>query len=289
MTAPSAPMVEGSQKPPVQNSTQPAGREWVTTIVPEALRTEKWLDNIKDPADLVNKHKELLSYQGRSVALPGKDAKPEDWEAFHAKFRPEKAELYEMPHENWPKDVPYSAEFETAARQEFHKLGLTTAQGKALYSWYVDQNLAALKTMGDTQATRYDADFGKLQTEWGTNFDKEFETAQKALGFIVNGDKEHPIIKWLDSTGENKNPVLIKFFNEIGKKFISEDELRGENNQMPDENELVDVEKKIAEMRADPKGAYMDERNPGHKIAIAEMKALYDRRVALQNAKGAPA
>lgn len=283
MSQASVPNLTGSQQQQQQSSTQQGDRAWVTTIVPEALRNEPWLKEIKDPADLVTKHKELVSYQGRSIAVPGKDAKPEEWDKVYSKLRPEKADLYEMPHDNWPKEIPYDDKFEAGAREQFHKLGLTPGQAKGLYEWYVGQNLEALKGVQATQATRYDADFGKLQTEWGGSFGKEFETAQKTLSYIVNGDMNHPIVKWLDSTGENKNPVLIKFFNEIGKKFIGEDELRGEDTHVATEDEVLEVEKKIAEMRGDPKGPYLDANNPGHKIAVAEMKKLYDRRVVLVN------
>jgi hypothetical protein len=255
----------------------------VTTIVPEALRKEPWLETIKDPADLVTKHKEMIAYQGRSIAIPGKDAKPEEWDRVYAKLRPEKAELYEMPHENWPKEIPYDEKFEGGARAKFHELGLTSGQAKGLYEWYIGQNLEAVKGVQASQATRYDEDFGKLETEWGPNFKKEFETAQKTLGYIVNGDMSHPIVKWLESTGENKNPVLIKFFNEVGKKFIGEDELRGEDTHVPTEEEAVEVEKAIAAHRADPKGPFMDAAHPGHKLAVAEVKKLYDRKIEIQN------
>jgi hypothetical protein len=239
------------------------------------MRNEPWLKDVKTPQDLVKNYGEMVKYQGRSIALPGKDAKPEEWNKVFEKFRPEKAEAYEMPHDNWPKDVPYSAEFENAARQKFHELGIAPVQAKALYEWYVGQNLEAIKGLG----TRYEAPMADLEKEWGANSAKEFDIAQKALSFLVDGNKEHPLIKWLDSTGENKNPVLIKFFNDLGKK-LGEDTLRGEESIVSTQDELQEIDKKIAEMRSDPKGAYQDPNHPGHKIAVAEMKKLYDQKIA---------
>jgi hypothetical protein len=256
-----------------------SSREWVSQIVPEGLRTEKFWENIKDPQDLAVKHAELVKYQGRSVALPGKDAKPEEWEAIHSKFRPEKPEAYEMSHDNWPKELPYNEDFEKGARSEFHKLGLTTQQGKELYNWYIEQNKVAY----DGLQHRYDAGQEELRAKWGSSYDKEFGIAQRAMMTVLNNNIEHPLIKWLDSSGESRNPVLIEFFNELGKG-LGEDNTRVEETAVPTQEESNEVAKKIADMRADPKGAYMDANHPGHKLAVEEMHKLYMKKVELQQA-----
>jgi hypothetical protein len=51
---------------------------------------------------------------------------------------------------------------------------------------------------------------------------------------------------------------------------------------VPSEAEILEVDKKIAEMRADPKGAYMDIGHPGHKMAVDEMYKLYQKKNELQ-------
>jgi hypothetical protein len=219
----------------------------------------------------------LIKYQGRSVALPGKDAKPEDWEAFHSKFRPEKPDAYEMRREGWPDGAPYNEDFEKGAREQFHKLGLTTEQGKNLYNWYIDQNKAAFETLEH----RYDQGQQDLRSKWGAGYDREFGVAQRAMLKVLNNNTEHPLIKWLDSSGESRNPVLIEFFNELGKG-LGEDNTHVEESTVPTEEEIVEVSKKIAEMRADPKGPYRDPNHPGHKIAVDEMYKLYQKRVELQ-------
>lgn len=185
-----------------------------------------------------------------------------------------------MPHDKWPADRPYSDEFEAGARAKFHELGLSPYQARGLYDWYIDQNLQALNGL----STRYDAPMAELEKEWGSGFDKEFGLAQNTLTFLVNGNKEHPLIKWLDSTGENKNPVLIRFFNELGKS-IGEDTIRGgEDSFVATDDELKAINKKINDMRADAKGAFMDINHPGHKDAVQEMYGLYQQRDKMQAA-----
>src|SRR5215831_6197644 len=161
-------------------------------FIPEDLKNEKFWSTVKDPADLARKYSEMVKYQGRSVALPAKDAKPEDWEAFHSKFRPEKPESYEMSREGWPEGANYNENFEKSARAEFHRLGLTAEQGKSLYNWYIGQNRAEW----DNLQHRYDAGQDELRTEWGSNYDREFGIAQRALVAVLNNNLDHPLIKW---------------------------------------------------------------------------------------------
>lgn len=226
---------------------------------------------------MARKYAEMVRYQGRSVALPTKDAKPEDWEAFHSKFRPEKPDAYEMSRDSWPEGAPYNEDFEKSARETFHKLGLTTEQGKNLYNWYVEQNKGAWEGLQH----RYDAPQEDLRKEWGSNYDREFGIAQRAMMTVLNNNVDHPLIKWLDESGESRNPVLIRFFNELGKG-LGEDNTQPEETTVPSEEEIREVDKKIAEMRADPKGPYQDIGHPGHKLAVEEMYKLYQKKNELQ-------
>jgi len=219
----------------------------------------------------------MVKYQGRSVALPGKDAKPEDWEAFHSKFRPEKPESYEMSREGWPEGANYNENFEKSARAEFHKLGLSAEQGKQLYNWYIEQNRAEF----DNIQHRYDAGQDELRSEWGSNYEREFGIAQRALVAVLNNNLDHPLIKWLDQTGESRNPVLIRFFNELGKG-LGEDNTRPEETTVPSDEEMLEINKKIADIRADPKSAYNDVNHPGHKMAVDEMYKLYQKKNEIQ-------
>jgi hypothetical protein len=247
------------------------------SFIPEDLKNEKFWSTVKDSSDLARKYAEMVKYQGRSVALLGKDAKPEDWEAFHAKFRPEKPDSYEMSREGWPEGAPYNENFEKSAREQFHKLGLTTEQGKNLYNWYIEQNKAEFENIQH----RYDKGQDDLRAKWGNNYDREFGIAQRAMLTVLNNNIEHPLIKWLDQSGESRNPVLIEFFNELGKG-LGEDNTRPEETSVPTDEEMREVDKKIAEMRADPKGAYMDVNHPGHKLAVDEMYKLYQKKNELQ-------
>lgn len=161
--------------------------------------TRDWVEKagIKDIASLAAKARNAESLIGRSVQLPGDDAKPEDVDKYilkaTEKYRPKEPDGYEFKlPEGVPKDMPYDAEFAKGFKGEAHKLGLTAKQATALHDFYVGS--AAKVFSGASDKVKADADAAEkqyaenavaatqaLEKEFGKRDSPEFKTAVETI------------------------------------------------------------------------------------------------------------
>lgn len=115
---------------------------------------------------------------GRAVVPPKDDAPQTEKDAFYAKLgRPEKPDGYAV---KLPDGAP--SELLKASTEQFHKLGLSKAQGEALAQWYLGQEKSQVEAFNNKSA----ADWQQLQIELGAKFPDAVETARRgatALGF----------------------------------------------------------------------------------------------------------
>jgi hypothetical protein len=262
---------DGQAAPPEQTNAQNGTS--ILSSVPEDLRAEKHWANVKDVGDLARKYTEMVKYQGRSFSIPPPE-KADEWGKVYDRLgRPKDATSYELTRPELPEGVTYNEPLEQAARAKFYELGLSAKQAQGLYNWFMEADTQAREAFG----TRYEQGQADLNKEWGVQADANFALAQKGLYLLVNGNKEHPLVKWLDSTGETYNPVLIKFFHEFAKA-AGEDNLAGLEEitgGAPMEGEIEQWEKEIANVRSDPKSAFSDPQHAGHKAEVERILGLY--------------
>lgn len=133
--------------------------------------TREWIGTkgYKSVADIAKAAHSAESLIGRSVQIPGDDAKPEDLQKFYGKLgRPENAEGYEFKlPEGIPEDLPYDAEFAGSFKPIAHELGLSGKQAAGLHDWFVK-----------TQAEGY----GKSREAMAANAVKATETFEAKWG-----------------------------------------------------------------------------------------------------------
>lgn len=136
-----------------------------------------------------------------ALALPGKDAKPEDWKAFYKSIgAPEKGESYalETPADGDPAFAKEGAEIMAAA-------GLLPHQAKALADWWNGKRTTSLeafataKAKTDTDAATArnaatQADEAGLKNEWQGGYDKNVETAKRAVRQFFPVGKEADVL-----------------------------------------------------------------------------------------------
>ncbi|MCI0372731.1 MAG: hypothetical protein L0214_15465, partial [candidate division NC10 bacterium] len=108
------------------------------------------------------------------VAIPGKEAKPEEWAAFWNRLgRPEKSDGYEIPKEGLKSLKPdQQAEWIKGLHGRLHELGLSRQQAAGVLRFFdEDQALAAAaeeKRVADEKA----AGEAALRKTWGESFDE---------------------------------------------------------------------------------------------------------------------
>src|SRR5215472_9353722 len=210
---------------PSGNSTQ-SSTDWRASI-PSDLRGERFWENVKDLPGLIKGYADGIKYQGQSIRIPGPNATIEETNRFYDKLRPKNAAEYQLDHSTIPTDVTYNQNLEDQARAKFHELGLTPNQATGLYNWFLQADTAARQA----HTERYVQGQQDLDKEWGTSAEANHSLAQRGLAYLVGGNPEHPLVKWLDSSGEAYNPVLIKFFHEIGRG-LGEDFLAGMEDEI---------------------------------------------------------
>lgn len=112
----------------------------------------------------------------RLVKLPGKDAKPEDWNPVWDRLgRPAKSEDYKLPVPEG-QDPKFAAE----ASKWFHEVGLSPSQAaKLAEKWNAHVNGIGAQSQ-ETYKARLTEEDGKLKTTWGAAYEQNVGKAKLA-------------------------------------------------------------------------------------------------------------
>jgi hypothetical protein len=163
--------------------------------------------------DMAKAYLDLAGKQSEGIAIPGKDAKPEEVAAFWEKVgRPKTAEEYSFAKEQ-------GAEAYAAAA---HSANLTQAQAEALYKNLGDiaaKNIQAaqaeqLRQRQDTRAA--------MQKEYGSRYGEKIEILKR--GLATAGPNVGAL---LAQAGLSGNPEIVKAFITFGELTAESGASRG--------------------------------------------------------------
>lgn len=181
---------------------------------------------------------------GGMVKLPGKDATPEEREAFLNKLgRPEKADGYQFTApKDLPEGLPYDGDRAKAFAGVAHKLGISQEQAAGLHDWFMADSVNAFAGMGEAQKAavqqRATAATELLVKEWGPldgdTAQANFEIADKVFTQVPGGQDFLNELKTLGVVGPNKEILSVpiaKMLAAIGTALYTEDGvLRGKTD-----------------------------------------------------------
>ena len=181
---------------------------------------------------------------GGMVKLPGKDATPEERDAFLNKLgRPEKADGYQFtPPKDLPEGLPYDGDRAKAFAGVAHKLGISQEQAAGLHDWFMADSVNAFASMGEAQKAamqqRAGAATEALVKEWGPldgdTAQANFEIADKVFTQVPGGQDFLNELKTLGVVGPNKEILSVpiaKMLAAIGTALYTEDGvLRGKTD-----------------------------------------------------------
>lgn len=207
------------------------------------------------------------------LVLPGKDAKPEDWDSVWNKLgRPEKVDGYQFPE---VKDRPFT-EADKGLQAVFapiaHKLGLTQAQVTGLAEWQIALTTESIKLETEGAANAQ----AELRKEWGDQYDAKHDAAQRGLAAVLeaSGQKidSFKMMKLTDGTFAFDNPMLLRLFATFGES-ISEGGFVGSSGGgagslgafATPESAAAELDRLYAKDFKDPNHPYMNKRDPQHK------------------------
>jgi len=245
------------------NPVVPEAVDWSKHIPAEYSKEAVWKPLAGKPlGDVLKGYVEAQKFIGGSIKIPGKDAKPEEWDKYYAKLgRPEAADKYGTAMPDLPEGFAWDegqmkSFFETA-----HKAGLSTAQAQSLVDWYAADQKGVLKA-GEAAIAEAET---ALKGEWKAAYPRN-------LGLAKAASKWLGVMEVLDQTGLGNHPTILKGFAKLGRSLAEDGVISGEVEGVPT-NEAV--QKQITDVINDKKHPYWDRNLAGHDEAVEEMARLH--------------
>jgi hypothetical protein len=256
-----------------ERATTEAAFDWKGALGETHGRFEKLIaaKGWKGPGDALASYSGLEAMLGQDrIALPGKDAKPDDWDRVWTKLgRPEKPEGYAFSR---PEGFAgYSDDFAAAFRGEAHKHGLSAKQAAALHDWWVGQ---AQGLLGSAEAERSAAATqlkGEIEAAWGLARDEKLAAARRAARHFGLGEAELSQLEGLSGS-----MAMLQGLASIGEG-LKEDRLAGGAGGPGLTSESARAELSRLEGDASFRAAYLDSGHPGHAEAVRRMTELAQR------------
>lgn len=255
---------------PADNSSGGQASDWRTGL-PKELQENASLKRYNDIPALAAAYVSAERMLGSDkVPLPGKNATEEDWSNFYKKANglPEAADKYDLKiEETATLDKAFLGEFKDNAL----KAGIAPRQAQKLLDWFTAKNKGAEAEMVQQHKAQITQELEGLKSEWGKDYQFNLSRAQAVLSKVA--DKE--TLEYLDQSGLGNNTKLIRLLANVGKQFMGEDKVVGEDG-LPMES-AEDLKKSLGKIMNDTKNPYWDKNHPGHKAAVAEVTDLNNR------------
>lgn len=199
-------------------------REWLGTA---GLKTD---DPAKLVADLVTKARGAESLIGKSVQIPGTDAKPEDWQkVFKRLGAPDTPDGYTLTLPEGVEPGVLDEEFGKKFKDAAAKAGLTPSQANAVHDFIALGTVEQLKASAAQQEEAAVKATESLEKAFGGKVDsEEFKGAIQFVTRAINGlggEKLANALKAkgiLSSDGAILDDTVAIAFHEIGKRYFTE-------------------------------------------------------------------
>lgn len=218
----------------------------------------------------------------KGIIVPGKDAKPEDWDpVWNALGRPEAPDKYDL--NGFERPEGWNTEAEKGFLAAAHKAGLPNGMARFALEHYRDLAVSQIElNRAEQQAQLKDWETG-LKGEWGGEYDAKLDKAKLAVRAVAEatlGDKAGEVAQYLDDSGLGWHPGLTKMFAalhdhlQLGEdgKLVGTHQSGGPATASGAKAELEALEKAA---RSDPKHPLWDRDHPEHKATVATRAALY--------------
>ena len=262
--------------------------------LPDELKDEPSLKNVKDTTTLVKNYINAQKMIGNSIRIPRQDDPQEMKDSFFAKLkdvpgivklptpgnkaeqealfsamgRPMTADGYKIEP---PEGAAISDDVSNAFKGLAHQIGLSQNQVKAVADFQFKLEAAArVQNEEEVKQTKE-----ILSQEWGKDYDNRINAVKELLNTYSNKFPEHAA-----SLADNRlinNPVVLLMAAELAKTY-KEKGLITESNNLKFGLTPEEAREKISEVRQNPElyKAYTDDRHPNHKAIVEKMQQYYN-------------
>lgn len=231
-------------------------------VLPENIRNEKCLDNIKTFGAMVQSYVHAQKAMGaKRFAVPGENSTPEEWNEFYTTIgRPDNAESYKYD----TVELPEWMSWDDGQIEEFRKFafenGMSQKTFEAALKFELGRNKAAYENQTAAAQKEYDETLAKLQGEYGATLPDVIRKCDSALDQF--GLKEV-----LAQNGLLNNYTVIKALANIGATI-------GESSMKGGAPSVTSPADRLAEIRNNYDDPYYKKDHPGHKARVAEVNNL---------------
>jgi len=253
-----------------KTETPEINTDWKTSL-PEDIRADKSLENIKDVSSLAKSYVHAQKLVGSDkIPVPNKYATEDDWNAVYEKLgRPKDATGYKY---ELGEDVKINQDALKNFSDQAHKLGLLPTQANGIVKFYNDMAAQQQQDLDTTAENARQESETSLKKEWGQAYNQQ--TTKSAHVALQVFDEDFLNKNLADGTKLGDHPTFIKAFANLADK-MGEDTITqasGPAYQTPDQ-----IEKHIGELTQQG-SAYWDKRHPNHDLAVKEVLALREQK-----------
>ncbi len=233
-------------------------------LLPENLRGEKSLDNIKNFSTLAQSYVHGQKAIGANkVALPGEHATKEELDAYYnATGRPETPEKYEFKGA-----LPEGFTLDKAELGEFKKYAHERGFSQADYQSALEFDLIRAQKADERAIADWNAEFerseAELKQQYGANYDSVIAQCNKALDTFG-------LTEIMAGNRLLNNAGFIRAMADVGAK-ISESRLKGGDPVV-----VADPASRLNEINSNPDDPYHKADHPAHKARVEEVGRLLE-------------
>ncbi len=276
------------------NIEQPSIDTSFLESLPEDIRSEGSLSNIKDLGTLAKSYVSAQRMLGSSIRIPGEDASAETKQDFYKKVsaingvvvlpdekdakgqedlqirlgRPINKDGYNF---GIPEGIEVNHDVIDGFKDVALKLGLSNTQANELVKFQL-ANETAIK---EANLKQRDAATSFLKEKWGNEFDNHLTAADDLLSHY--NEKYPDAVTSLRNSDAANNPILLMALAELGKTYRESKVITGEKELKfgltPEE-----ASSRISEVMSNKKHAYFNELDPGHDEAVRKMGIYYQAK-----------
>ncbi len=275
---------------PLVNTTEVKTPSFLDSL-PEDLRGEPSLANIKDVASLAKSHVSAQRMIGSSIRIPGPDASDEAKTEFFNKLstvpgvvklpdpsdkagqdaflekmgRPKTAEEYKI---SLDPSIQATASNIEPLKALAHEMGLTQAQ---LDRYVAHENQLALSRAQAEESHKAETK-SFLKETWGKDFDARLTAAKDVMSHFAAKFPEEA--KEILNSRIGSNKIFLQMAAELGKSYSESGVIKG-TSELKFGLTPEEARARISELKANNSHAYYNSKDPKHLKVVGEIEALY--------------
>ena len=250
---------------PPEGGEQPGAFNWRGQL-PEELREHAAFSNFSDDGAGMAAMAKTLAGQhhligGEKLALPGKNAPAEAWEAFYQRLgRPDNPEGYElaMPKEfTAPEGYAETEELKKGIATWAHEANLTPAQAKVIYQKVIEAGATDYRSRIQDAALEYEATQKAINDEFGLEKEARLAKANQLIGLLPDNDQADFLNKY------GNDITIIRLLDAVAQRMGEDSLVGGTNSAMS--SGVADAQRELDAITNDLDDPYHSNSHPEHQ------------------------